>query len=61
MVTYLIQKKFLNGLLEGITVDEYTPVLFKAGSTYLSYGSGSKYKVMSVKVCIKTKEGYRTI
>jgi len=48
MKQYIVTKKFVSGLLEGMTINEHTSVTFKVGKVYRSFYHSS-YIVVKIK------------
>lgn len=47
---YRIEKTFIGGILEGITISEITPVRFELGFICLKPCGGSPYKITAVEI-----------
>lgn len=45
---FTITKKFVSGILKGVTIEERTSVKFEEGRTYQCCAGGSAYKVLKV-------------
>jgi len=45
---YMITKRFISGLLKGITIHETTDVAFRKGQTIIGAIGGSDYEILNV-------------
>jgi hypothetical protein len=46
---FIVTKKFVSGVLKGITINDISPVSFEIGKKYGGRGTGSRYLVTNCK------------